>query len=68
MSSPFMVRESELGQCHASRPGTRAGAVRRQGWRAPFTELGKVFGKVLSLVPGARPLVVPKGRAVYSAM
>ena len=68
MSSPFMVRESELGHGQASRPGTRAGAVRRQGWRAPFTELGEVFGKVLSLVPGAWPLVVPKGRAVYSAM
>lgn len=68
MSSPFMVRESELGRGQASRPRTRAGAVRWQGWRDSFTELGKVFGKVLSLVPGAWPLVVPKGRAVYSAM
>ena len=68
MSSPFMVRESELGQCHASRSRTRAGAVRWQGWRDPFTGLGEVFGKVLSLVPGAWPLVIPKGGAVYSVM
>ena len=68
MSSPFMVRESEWGRGQASRLRTRAGAVRRQGRRAPFTELGEFFGKVLSLVPGAWPLVVPKGRAVYSAM
>ena len=68
MSSPFMVRESEPGHGEASRPRTRVGAVRWQGRRDPFTELGKVFGKVLSLVPGAWPFVVPKGRAVYSAM
>ena len=68
MSSPFMVRESELRRGQVSRPRTRAGAVRWQGRRAPFAGLGEVIGKVLSLVPGAWPLVVPKGGAVYSVM
>ena len=68
MSSPFMARESALGHGQASRPRAYAGAIRWQGGRAPFTGLGEVFGKVLSLVPGAWPFVVPKGGAVYSAM
>ena len=67
MSSPFMARESALGHGQASRPRACAGAVRCKGGRAPFTGFGEVLGKILSLVPGAWPFVVPKGGAVYSA-
>ena len=67
MNSPLLVREPELGHGLASRPRTRAGAVRWRGRCAPFAAMGEVFGKVLSLVPGAWPPVLLKGGAAYSA-
>lgn len=66
MNSPFMGRESEYGHGLPSQPRGRTGAVRRCGWRAPFAEMGEVFGKsVLSFRAGGCPRSA-KGGAVYS--